>query len=151
MTSQIRNIALAALVAIASLAPALHAQNSTIHARVDVPFSFDYGTTHFGRGTYIITMNGDVALVVRNRETSQSAMVMARLDESPIPANSSLVTFKKYGDRWFLEQVQIAGNSNRVSVYESKQERQASQELASRGGEATQIALALLPEGAFGK
>ena len=150
MTSQIRNIALAALVAIASLAPALHAQNSTIHARVDVPFSFDYGTTHFGRGTYIITMN-DQALVVRNRMTSQSAMVMARLDESPIPANSSLVTFKKYGDRWFLEQVQIAGDSTSVSVYESKQERQASQELASRGGEATQIALALLPEGAFGK
>lgn len=149
MTSQIRNIALAALVAIASLAPALHAQN-TIHAQVSVPFSFDYGTTHFGRGTYVISMNGE-ALVVRNRITSQSAMVMARLNESPISANASLVTFKKYGDRWFLEQVQIAGNSTSVSVYESKQERQASQELASRGGEATQVALALLPEGAFGK
>jgi len=151
MTSKIRNIALAALVAAASLAPALHAQNSSIHARVDVPFSFDYGTTHFGRGSYIITMNGDVALVVRNRQTSQSAMVLAHRNESSIAAKSSLVTFKKYGDRWFLEQVEIAGDSTSVSVYESKAERQASQELASRGGDATQVALALLPEGAFGK
>jgi len=151
MTSQIRNIALAALVAAASLAPALHAQNSIIHARVNVPFSFDYGTTHFSRGTYVITMSGDDALLVRNRMTSQSAMVLARLDESPIPADASLVTFKKYGDRWFLENVQIAGNGTSVSVYESKAERQAAQELASRGQDATQVALALLPEGAFGK
>lgn len=150
MTSQIRNIALAALVAVASLAPALHAQHSSIHARVDVPFSFDYGTTHFGRGTYVISMN-DGALVVRNSITSQSAMVIARFDESSMPANASLVTFKKYGDRWFLENVQIAGNTTSVSAYQSKAERQAEQLLASRGQEATQVALALLPEGGFGK
>lgn len=149
MTSQIRNIAVAALVAIASLAPALHAQN-TIHAQVVVPFSFDYGTTHFGRGTYVLSMTGN-ALVVRNRTTSQTAMVMAQLDDSPTAANSSLVIFKKYGDRWFLENVQIAGNGASVSVYESKAERQAARELASRGEDATQIALALVPAGGFGR
>lgn len=150
MTSQIRTFALAALVALASLAPALHAQN-TIRAQVDVPFSFDYGTTHFGQGTYILSMNGQNSLVVRNRATSQSAMVIARMDISPVVAHHSRVTFKKYGDRWFLEQVEIADSDTSVSVYESKAERQAARELASRGGDATQIALALLPAQDFGK
>jgi hypothetical protein len=150
MTTNLRTFALAALVAVASLTPAVYAQN-TIHARVDVPFSFDYGTTHFGRGTYSISMTGQTALLVRNRTTGEAAMVLAQLDFSPVAATSSAVTFRKYGDRWFLEKVSIAGNGTSVSVYESKAERQAARELASRGGEATQLALALLPERAFGK
>jgi hypothetical protein len=66
-------------------------------------------------------------------------------------ARNSQVTFRKYGDRWFLEQVEIAGSETSVSVYESKPERQAARELASRGGDGTQIALALVPEQDFGK
>jgi hypothetical protein len=150
MTSQIRTFALAALVAIASASTMLHAQN-TIRAQVDVPFSFDYGTNHFGRGTYLISMNGDNSLMVYNRDTRQTAMVVAKLQWRPATSKSSQVTFRKYGDRWFMEEVAIAGNETTVSVYPSKAERQAARELASRGGEATQVALALLPEGAFGK
>jgi hypothetical protein len=89
--------------------------------------------------------------VVRNRATSQSAMVIARLNTSPVLAHSSQVVFKKYGDRWFLEQVEIANSEQSVSVYESKAERKAALELASRGEDATQIALALLPAQDFGK
>ncbi|MGA7522671.1 MAG: hypothetical protein WBW84_09315 [Acidobacteriaceae bacterium] len=151
MTSIIRTFALAALVALASMTPALYAQQSAIRAQVNVPFSFDYGTTHFGRGTYTITMAGPNAMVVRNHMTSQAAIVMAQLDESLFAAKSSQVTFKKYGDRWFLENVSIAGSSTSASVYESKAERHAASELASRGAEATQVALALVPETAFGK
>ncbi|HEX3984972.1 MAG TPA: hypothetical protein VHX13_00070 [Acidobacteriaceae bacterium] len=150
MTFNLRTFALAALAAFASMTPALYAQN-IIHAQVNVPFSFDYGTTHFGQGSYIITMSSQEALVVRNRSTQQTAMVLAQLDMSPIIATKSVVTFKKYGDRWFLEQVSVAGNGTKVSVCESKAERRAASELASRGGEATQVALVLLPESAFGK
>jgi hypothetical protein len=150
MTSHLRTFALAALAAIASLTPAVHAQN-LIHAQANVPFSFDYGTTHFGRGTYIITMNNENSMVVRNRETNQSAIVLAQLDESPIVSGNSLVTFRKYGDRWFLANVEIGASGTTVSVYESKAERQAGRDLASRGREATQVALALLPEQTFGK
>lgn len=150
MKSNLRSFALAAAAALASLTPALHAQNP-IQARVNVPFAFDYGTTHFGQGTYIITMNGDSVLLVRNRDTNQAAMVLARLETSPVAARNSLATFKKYGDRWFLEHIETAGSGTSVSVCESKAERQAAHELALRGEEATQVALALLPETGFGK
>lgn len=150
MTSQIRTIALAALVAIASLTPALHAQN-TLRIQVDVPFSFDYGTTHFGQGTYIIAMDGEHALVVRNRATQQSAMVIARVEYSPDMAQASQVLFRKVGDRWFLESFTLAGRENSVSARDPKAERQAARELASRGTEASQVALALLPASTFGR
>lgn len=149
MTSKIHTFALATLLAVASLTPAMHAQE-IIRATVTVPFSFDYGTTHFGRGTYVITMNGQNTLLVRNRATSQAAWAMVQMQFNPTAQKASLVTFKKYGDRYFLEDVSIAGSGTSVSVYESKPERQAAQELAQRGTEATQVALALLPVNPFG-
>ncbi|HEX3660240.1 MAG TPA: hypothetical protein VHU89_02350 [Acidobacteriaceae bacterium] len=150
MTLNLRTLALAALAAFASMTPALYAQN-TLRTQVDVPFSFDYGTTHFGRGTYIISMNEDDSLTVWNRATNQAAMAIARVEYSPVVAQASQVVFRKYGDRWFLEALTVAGNENSVFVQESKAEKRAARELASRGGEETQVALALLPETAFGK
>jgi hypothetical protein len=144
MKSNLRTIALAALVAVASSAPALHAQDSLIYARVNVPFSFDYGTTHFAHGTYILSMNRDnTVLTVRNN--ASSARVIAQLGFDPTPVKTSHVTFRKYGDRYFLEEIAIAGSDSRVSVRESKAEKNAARELASRGADATQVALALLP------
>jgi hypothetical protein len=150
MKTNIRSFALAVVLAAASLTPALHAQNE-LRAQVDVPFSFDYGTTHFGRGTYILSMDGGTAMIIRNRATSQSAMAIAKVNYSPIMATASQVVFRKYGDRWFLETLTRAGSENSVTVQETKAERKAVLELASRGEEGTQVALALLPVTGFGK
>jgi hypothetical protein len=143
-TSSIRTIALATLVSIASLSQTLHAQITSPAARVDVPFSFDYGTTHFSSGVYILTMNGQNLLTVRHYDRAATAMV--RADWSMTPARTSVVIFKKYGDRYFLEQVREAGAVTHIDVLQSQAEKRATRELASRGTEATQIALALLPE-----
>jgi hypothetical protein len=71
---------------------------------------------------------------------------MVRADWSMTPARTSVVIFKKYGDRYFLEQVREAGAVTHIDVLQSQAEKRATRELASRGTEATQIALALLPE-----
>ncbi|MFZ0274943.1 MAG: hypothetical protein WB524_05960 [Acidobacteriaceae bacterium] len=149
MTSNLRSIALAALVAVASLSQTLHAQSDLIHSQVTVPFSFDYGKAHFGQGTYVINMIDQNVLSIRTVE-GKTTMVMAQLSFEPSAAKSSVVTFKKYGDRYFLEEVSIAGSDAHVSVYESQAEKHAARELAMRGQEATQVALALLPQHPFG-
>jgi hypothetical protein len=149
MTSNLRTIALAALVAVASLSQALHAQSDPIHSQVTVPFSFDYGKAHFGQGTYIISMDNQSVLSIRTVE-GRTTMAMAQLSFDPRPAKSGVVTFRKYGDRYFLEEVSVAGSEAHVSVYESQAEKHAARELAMRGQEATQVALALLPEHPFG-
>jgi hypothetical protein len=149
MKSMLRTFALATLAITACLSQTMHAQTQ-IRAQVTVPFSFDYGTTHFGQGTYIITTVDQNVLLVRNSASNQSGMALTQTQWDPIAAKASLVTFRKYGDRYFLDEVSIAGRGSHVTVYERKAEKQAARELAMRGEEGTQVALALLPEHPLG-
>ena len=144
MTSNIRTIALAALVAVASLSATLHAQTLPTAVRVNVPFSFDYGSKHFGRGVYNLTMDGEHILIVRSSTSVAAAMVQSSWDRTP--ARNSVIVFKKYGDRYFLDEVSIAGADTHINVLQSRDEKRATRELASRGENATQVALAFLPE-----
>jgi hypothetical protein len=144
MKSNFRTIALATLVAIASLSSTLHAQALTMGVRVNVPFSFDYGSEHFGRGVYNLTMEGQHFLIVRSSTSAAAAMVQSSWDRTP--AKNSVVVFKKYGDRYFLDEVSIAGADTHINVLQSRDEKRATRELASRGESATQVALAFLPE-----
>ncbi len=143
MKSSIRNFAVATFVALASLAPAMHAQLATDSARVNVPFSFDYGKTHFAHGVYTITMTGMNVLTVRSR--TESAMAVVRTAFDPGRRVTSQAIFKKYGDRWFLEEVRIAGGPD-ITVNESAAEKSAASELAQRGSQPATLALAFLPE-----
>jgi hypothetical protein len=147
MKLNIRTIALATLVPIASLSQTLHAQTA-IAARVDVPFSFDYGTKHFGHGVYTLSMDGQHFVTIRNNASFATAMAQTSYD--PTPAKTSVVVFRKYGDRYFLEGVSIAGAATHIDVLQSREEKRAARELASRGENATQVALALLPARALG-
>ena len=52
MKTTIRTIALASLVAIASLSQTAIAQTGWPSTTVDIPFAFDSGTQHFEAGVY---------------------------------------------------------------------------------------------------
>jgi hypothetical protein len=144
MKFNIRTIALATLVATASLSQTLHAQTLAEPVRIDVPFSFDYGTQHLSHGVYVLSMSSQNVLSVRGNGPSGVAMIQTSWDRTP--AKNSVVIFKKYGDRYFLQEVRIAGAATHMDVLESQAEKRATRELASRGTEPTQVALALLPE-----
>jgi hypothetical protein len=149
MKSNIRTIALATLVAIASLSQTLHAQTLAVPVRVDVPFSFDYGSQHFGHGVYVLSTNTQHVLTVRSNGSSGMAMIQSAWDRTP--AKTSVVIFKKFGDRYFLQEVRIANAATHIDVLESQAEKRAVRELASRGEtRTTEVALALLPEPTVG-
>jgi hypothetical protein len=137
-----RTIALAALVCIASVSPALHAQ--TLQARVNVPFSFDCGISHLASGVYNITVQEDGVLILR--QGSHAVMVLSHMGYDPSPSASNRVTFTKYGDRYFLTEIATATNLD-IEVSESGAEKRATRELASREESASQVAVALFPVG----
>jgi hypothetical protein len=145
MKFNIRTVTFAVLAVLASASPALQAQTSLLYARVNVPFSFDYGGKHFYHGIYTLTMNDQNILTLRNNVST--AMVMVQADYAPARVKTSQVIFKKYGDRYFLEEVSVSGSATHVAVLESKAERHAAREFASHGGSPSQVALALLPAG----
>ncbi|HEX4066953.1 MAG TPA: hypothetical protein VHZ09_13105 [Acidobacteriaceae bacterium] len=142
MTTTIRTIALAALVSIASLAPALHAQ--TLQARFNVPFSFDCGSSHLAAGPYTITVEENGILTLR--QASHAIMALTHMGYVPTQPSTNLATFKRYGDRYFLTEISTNDNLH-VYVAESGAEKRATRELARRGEPGTQVAIALLPAG----
>jgi hypothetical protein len=143
MKSNIRNFAIAAFAALVSLSPAMHAQVDYDSVRVHVPFSFDYGTKHFAQGVYTITRSGAVTLIIRCGADAAMAIVDSGYD--PAPRQTSQVIFRKYGDRYFLQEVQMA-NGDEITLSESQAEKSAARELARRGSQPTTLALAVLPD-----
>ena len=120
MKSSFRITALATLVAaLASLYPAMHAQ-TTLNGSVNVPFSFDYGTKHFAPGAYTLTMYSHDCLIVRSSRSHYGTMALVRTDFELTGPEVSQVTFRKYGDRYFLEEV-LATDGEHITVIESKQ------------------------------
>lgn len=124
MTSRFAKAFAAAVVSIASLAPALHAQN--LSARVQIPFAFDCGPSHFSPGLYTIDRNSPQLLQLQGR--SSSALVMFRTDVNSIPSKTSYALFRKYGDRYFLQEIWTASSREHISVYESSAEQKAMQQ-----------------------
>jgi hypothetical protein len=117
MKSSISTLALATLVAIASLTAA-HAQ--TLASRVNVPFAFDCGSEHFAPGSYTISRDGD-HLVLRS-ETS-AGMVTIDMGNGPKNTTSAYVAFRKYGNRYFLAEYHPANWPSTMEVPTSSKER----------------------------
>ncbi len=80
----------AAILAVVSLAPALHAQDQTAFGRVNVPFAFETGLHHFKPGTYTISM--EAPTIVRIEGATDSGFVMIQLGGDRQPVTKSKVT-----------------------------------------------------------
>lgn len=149
MKSHVHTICVA-ILAVASLSATVHAhaQTSAVY-RMEVPFEFNCGKTHLGPGTYTITADEPHhTLMIQNE--AQSLLVLAQVSYDPGRVGSSKAVFKKYGDRFFFEELKMGGSATDMYLSVSAAERQAARELARRGKQPTELALAVLPERTFG-
>jgi hypothetical protein len=143
MKTSIRTIALAALVSIASLCPALHAQTTQL-GRFNIPFSFDCGRSHVSAGVYDLTVEDGGVLTLRSGK--YVVATLTRLSFDPAASKVNTAIFHKYGDRYFLEQIATADNLD-ADVLVSKSQKQAAREWASLGQTGTEVALVALSTG----
>lgn len=142
MKTTIRTIALATLVAIASLSQTVIAQTGQHSMKVNVPFAFDYGKQHLSPGVYSLTMNNQNVMSLRIGDRSAWAMIEAGND--PTEHKSGYVVFRKYGERYFLTEYVPANGSIHVSVFESGAERRAAREFAANHLSPRQVQLAMM-------
>jgi hypothetical protein len=134
---------IAAVLAVASLAPVAQAQSSGFAARMKVPFAFQTSSgQNFAPGVYTIRMNGPHAIVIRNSTTS--GLVLAQLANDQMPASQGKAVFTHYGDQYFLSTVSVAGNTSHLICYKSKAERESQIEV---GKTRTAVEVALLKAG----
>jgi hypothetical protein len=119
--SKFRNSLFAALLAIAPLSPALHSQDVAAFAKFDVPFAFETASGHhFSPGVYTVRMENDHILIITG--ASDSALTMVTVQDNAEPAASSKAEFRRYGNRYFLGEISVAGHSRRLEIHPSKAE-----------------------------
>jgi hypothetical protein len=92
-----------------------------LRSQVTVPFAFEVGSVHFAPGTYFLNDPREHLLSVRG--PSGTALAMNRRETSLSPATESKVVFRRYGDRYFLRELWVKGQTDHLSCYESKAEQ----------------------------
>jgi hypothetical protein len=118
--SKIRAALVVAAVALASQSPVLHAQDQTLRSQVNVPFAFEVGSVRFAPGAYTLASPREHVLSIQG--PSGTALAMNQRETSLSPATESKVVFYRYGDRYFLREVWVKGETDHLRCSESKAE-----------------------------
>jgi hypothetical protein len=130
---------IAAVLAVASPAPAAQAQDAGFAAKMNVPFAFQTASgQHFAPGVYTIRMNGQQSMLIRSN--TASGLAMTQLANDGLPATQGKAVFTHYGDQYFLRAVWVAGNTSHLLCDRSKAERE-SQIATSKANTAVEVAL----------
>jgi hypothetical protein len=71
-----------------------------------IPFAFTVGTKSFAAGNYSIhQLNAGHTLLIRNDKDGSGVMAMVMNGQQSQKAGTSVLSFKRYGDRYFLSEI----------------------------------------------
>jgi hypothetical protein len=69
------------------------------------PFDFTVGNKNFASGEYRVVAMAPEVLAIRSRDDRSSQVVIAHASQPKSRQSNSVLTFNKYGDRYFLSRV----------------------------------------------
>ncbi len=134
---------LTAFLLISPFSTAITAHAQTGFVKVDIPFAFESGDAHLPPGVYRIRMSASTPLVQIEGDKSSASQIMMQ-DSSMRPSSVGKVVFRRYGSRYILKQVWMAGNTTYVRTPASKVEKQLEFESAQANTQTSQSNIALL-------
>jgi hypothetical protein len=130
---------IAAVLAVASSAPAAQAQDATFAAKMNVPFAFQTTSgQHFAPGIYTIRMNGEQSMLIQSNTTA--GLTITQLANDGMPATKGKAVFTHYGDQYYLRTVWVDGETSHLICGKSKAERE-SQIAAGKANTSVEVAL----------
>ncbi|HWS55730.1 MAG TPA: hypothetical protein VN228_16445 [Pyrinomonadaceae bacterium] len=111
-------------------------------AVVNVPFAFTAGERQLPAGRYTVRrvkLDSEAAILIRSEDGGASATVLTNAARGD--SGKARLTFRQYGDAYFLAGVYVPGAAVGREVAESRSERGARRGRAKAGGEATVVAV----------
>lgn len=98
----------------------------TIHVKANVPFDFAVSKEILARGTYeVTTMGQGRTLLIRDSEGKPQAMINSNRVESVNASGKTKLVFDRYGDRYFLREIWVAGANSGHQLPKSARETEA--------------------------
>lgn len=89
-----------------------------------VPFDFEVGSRTVPAGHCIVRSNDTVGttILIRNPEAKVDVLSTASAEDSRHEARASVLVFHKYGERYFLAEIRLAGMQTVFKVPQSRAE-----------------------------
>ena len=108
------------------------ASAQTTKVKVNVPFSFIANRANLPAGQYLlqsVDIEGKV-LAIRNLETNSTNLVMFNSCASLASVKQTKLIFHRYGDRYFLNRIWVAGNNYGHELSPSPREKEVAKDFS---------------------
>jgi hypothetical protein len=132
----------AVILAVMSMSPTIYAQASGESVEFNVPFAFEDGSQSFPPGQYTIQRESQNILLIRG--ASCSGLRLRTSDEDREPSTTTKVAFRKYGNRYFVGEVWVEGETTHTYTLESKSEKRWASEFSENKTAPTSVEVAAL-------
>jgi len=105
----------------------------TVHVRGNIPFNFAVGNKTLPAGTYdvgTIDHRNSKILLLEARDGNASMMVGSNAAENLKPADKTKLVFNQYGNRYFLSQIWVAGETRGHQLPKTSREKEIARDVA---------------------
>jgi hypothetical protein len=104
----------------------------TVHVRGNIPFNFAVGNKTLPAGTYdigSIDSDGKI-LLLQGRDGNASMMLNSNAAENLKPTDKTKLIFNRYGNRYFLSQIWVAGERSGHQLPKTSREKEMARDVA---------------------
>lgn len=125
---------LAALAMTLALLTSAAAYAQTVHVQATIPFDFNIGNSAFPAGKYDIqsASNGEHVLYIRNLNSGTGSFLVPQSCESPHVASQSKLTFRRYGQQYFMAELWVAGYTQGHEFRPGKREAEVARKFSKQ-------------------
>lgn len=134
-------ISLLVTFAFASALASVSAQTPSHNITANIPFEFNVGDKTLPAGQYAVSRINSDGTQLRVRGEEESASRLTQTVIAGEPKNQSVLVFKRYGDRYFLSQVWLAGEKAGRQMIRTSGEKAMDQELAQNKSAAETVTI----------
>ena len=128
MTISVQRLVATAALMLVGVAPSARAQG--LETVTNVPFGFTVGDTNLPRDLYRITPMPGQNGVFMIRGERQGVVLMSRTDRLNDREPAPKLTFYRYGDQYFLREVQL-GDGRVLHLWETRTEKKVAEAVAA--------------------
>ena len=140
MTICVQRLVTAALLLVGVAAPA---RGQGVETVTNVPFEFTAGDTNLPRDQYrILPMPGQNGVfMIRGVYANHGIVLMSRTDRGNARDAEPSLTFHRYGDKYFLREVQL-GDGMILHLSQTRAERDAAEYVAAQAASKSKVVVA---------
>jgi hypothetical protein len=121
------------VVALAFVTAVVSAYGQSTRSSAEIPFEFMVGNKSLPAGHYYVsnlTAGGEIIKVAAATDATSAARMTSKVGGGAAAESSKLV-FNRYGNRYFLAEIWIVGQSQGQKLMKSREEKALQRELAS--------------------